>query len=118
MPFPGSDDAKVEVNVSIDPRDIEFRFDDGRWTGLIDVWTAEYSKQGRYIRGFLKTFQENWKDPTYRSIMQNGLSVTNYVSVKRDALELRVVVRDGLSGELGSVRIPLRELSEQRTAPD
>jgi VWFA-related protein len=114
-PFRGSRDEKLEVEVSINPHELEFRPERDRWVGLIDVWTGEYSRTGRYVRGFLKTVQENWKDPTYRSTIENGLSITNYVSVRPDAQELRVVVRDGLSGSLGSVRIPLRELSARRT---
>ncbi len=117
-PFRGSRGEKMEVEVSVDPRDLEFEHMNGRWTGSFDVWAAQYSKQGRSVGAVLKTVSEKWKDATYQGIMQNGLTITNYESIKPESQELRVVVRDGLSGSIGSVRIPLHELSEQRPAHD
>lgn len=117
-PFRDSHAEELEVKVSVDGHDLRFQQANGRWTGSVDVWMGQYSSQGRSLRAVLKTGSGNWNDEEYRQVLQHGLTITSHQRINLEAQELRVVVRDGLSGELGSVRIPLRELSEQRTAPD
>jgi VWFA-related protein len=100
---------KIEINLSPDLNDLTFQQMNGRWTGLLDVLAGQYSKEGRSLGGTTKTVAENMTNATYQEVMRKGLTMTFYQDVARRAEELRVVVRDGLSGSTGSVKIPLRQ---------
>jgi hypothetical protein len=50
---------------------------------------------------------ENLTNATYQEIMRKGLTITFYQDRARRAEEVRVAVRDGLSGSTGSVKITL-----------
>jgi VWFA-related protein len=100
---------KLEIDVSPDLNDLTFQQVNGRWTGLFDVLVGQYSKQDKSLRGITKTVAENLTNATYQEIMRKGLTITYYQDVARRAEELRVVVRDGLSGSTGSVKIPLHQ---------
>jgi hypothetical protein len=107
-PFKGPTGAhKLEIDVSPDLKDLVFQQVNGRWRGLFDVLAGQYSKQGKSLGGSTKSLSENITNATYQEIMRKGLTITFYQDVARRAEEVRVVVRDGLSGSTGSVNIPL-----------
>jgi VWFA-related protein len=109
-PFTGPTGAhKLEIDISPDLSDLTFQQVNGRWIGLFDVLAAQYSKQGKLLGEITKTVSENLTNATYQEVMRKGLTLTYYQGVARRAEELRVVVRDGLSGSTGSVNIPLHQ---------
>ena len=109
-PFKGPTGAhKLEIDISPDLNDLVFQQVNGRWTGLFDVLAGQYSKQGKSLGGTTKSLSENLTNATYQEIMRKGLTMTFYQDVARRAEEVRVVVRDGLSGSTGSVKIPLHQ---------
>jgi hypothetical protein len=120
-PFKSTVGEQLKITVSVDPHDLAFDLVNGRWTGLFDVWAAQYSQQGKPLGAILKTASWNLKEEDYQQVMREGLSLTFNEMVKRGAEELRVVVRDAPSGSLGSVKVPLRKLVEEsrnsRAAP-
>jgi len=108
-PFKGATGGyKLQIDISADVKDLAFEHVNDRWRGLIDVLAGQYSKEGKSLGGTTKTLSLNMTDPTYREVMTNGLTIGLYQDVARGAEELRVVVRDGLSGATGSVKIPVR----------
>ena len=98
---------KIEINVSPDLNDLTFQQVNGRWTGLLDVLAGQYSKQGRSLGGTTKTIEQDMTNATYQEVMRKGLVIGFYQDVAKPAEEVRVVVRDGLTGSTGSVKIPL-----------
>jgi VWFA-related protein len=107
-PFTGPRGAhKLEIDISPDLSDLVFQQVNGRWRGLFDVLAGQYSKQGKSLGGTTKSLSENITNATYQEILRKGLTITFYQDVAGRAEELRVVVRDGLSGSTGSVKIPL-----------
>jgi VWFA-related protein len=100
---------KLQIDISPDLNDLAFRQANGRWKGLFDVLAGQYSKQGKSLGGSTKSLSEDITNATYQEIMRKGLTITFYQDLARRAEELRVVVRDGLSGSTGSVKIPLHQ---------
>jgi len=109
-PFTGPRGAhKLQIDISPDLNDLAFQQRNGRWRGLFDVLAGQYSNQGKSLGGSTKSLSENITNATYQEILKKGLTITFYQDVARRADEVRVVVRDGLSGLTGSVKIPLRQ---------
>ena len=107
-PFKGPTGAhKLEIDISPDLNDLVFQQVNGRWIGLFDVLAGQYSKEGKSLGGTRKTLSENLTNATYQEIMRKGLTITFYQDLARRAEEVRVAVRDGLSGSTGSVKITL-----------
>jgi len=107
-PFKGPRGAhKLQIDISPDLKDLAFQPVNGRWRGLFDVLAGQYSNQGKSLGGSTKSLSENINKATYQEILKKGLTITFYQDVAGRADEVRVVVRDGLSGLTGSVNIPL-----------
>ena len=107
-PFKGPRGAhKLQIDISPDLKDLAFQPVNGRWRGLFDVLAGQYSNQGKSLGGSTKSLSENITKATYQEILKKGLTITFYQDVAGRADEVRVVVRDGLSGLTGSVNIPL-----------
>ncbi len=101
----------VEVAVNVDGKDLTFRPTKGLWSVHFDTWRGQYTNSGASLEGISKRTSADLRPGTYQKIMtEGGVSLTFKEKIKPGAQELRVVVRDGSSGSIGSVRIPLEKL--------
>jgi len=117
-PLGGAGDAVVEVAVNIDAKDLTFQPAQGLWSVRFDAWLGQYTNTGASLEGISKNLSADLKQDDYQKIMKQGvLSLTINEKIKPGAEELRVVVRDGLSGSIGSVRIPLDQLIVEASPP-
>jgi VWFA-related protein len=108
QPYEADNGPHCRVTVHIEVRGLDFWQDKGLRHVSFQTWVGQYSSRGSSVGGILKTVSADLKENEYQKFLsQGGLNLTLDQRVKHDAKELRVVVRDGTSGALGSVRIPL-----------
>jgi VWFA-related protein len=105
---PGGHQLKVEIRVS--PDQMHFEQNGDRWTDSVEVVWVELSADGHFLARGAHTLAVKPAQTGYDDILRDGLSFSEHVSVKSDAVEMRLVVRDAGSGATGSVNIPLTGL--------
>jgi VWFA-related protein len=87
-----------------DAKDLSFTQDtDGLRTMMVDVAAVTFDADGHQVDGTDKTWRFRFTQATYEEILKKGLVYSMHVPVKTaGAYQMRVVLRDYLTGELGS----------------
>jgi VWFA-related protein len=106
---PSGHQLKVDIHVSSDQMHFEKNAD--RWTDSIEIAWAELSADGRIVARGGHTLALKPGQNGYAEIQRDGLSFSEHVSVKNDAVEMRLLVRDNGSGATGSINIPVSQLN-------
>jgi VWFA-related protein len=102
----------MEVVVNVDVKDLTFQPAQALRSVRFDTWLGQYTNSGARLKATSKNFSADLTEDAYQKVLKQGaLSLTFHEKTKPRAEEVRVVVRDALSGSIGSVRIPLEELS-------
>jgi len=108
---PGGHQLKVEIRVS--PDQMHFEHNADRWIDSIEIVWAELSADGRIVARGSHTLSLKPGQNGYDEIQRDGLSFSEHVGVKNEAVEMRLLVRDTGSGATGSVNIPVSRLIEK-----
>ena len=102
---PGPRHVKVEVRV--DPDQIHFNLDAGKWNDNVEIAWIELNSKGADIGHGEKTLAMNYPDAEHDKVLREGLTFANTIGLMDDCVELRLVARDDSTGAIGSVNIPL-----------
>lgn len=103
--------SRLKIEVHLDARDITLEPHGDRWTGELNVLVAELSADGHNLKGISQNYGLNLKRETYEVLQKQGFVFRDSLDVLPGGERVRVVVRDGLSENTGSVSIPLAKLS-------
>jgi VWFA-related protein len=105
-----ANERELTVNVRVDPAQMHFETTgEGRMDSLEVVW-AGISADGRVLERDSDRITLQPEQNGYDEIQHSGFSFTQRFLLRKDAVELRLVVRDSGSGAIGSVNVPLLRL--------
>ncbi len=103
-----SDTLKMEL--AFDIGQLEFRQDkEGFWNAVMDTAFVELDERGKIMASTLRPFPLHLDTDTYERLLKEGLTYTNEMLVVPGATQFRVILRDGTTGKIGSVDIPLAQ---------
>jgi len=99
-----------QVEVTVDPSELQLVQKNGRRTGSLDL--AVVPDVEHRIKGLQQTIRINLTQAGYLKALAGGITVGNPVKVtdikgKLLAKDLRVILMDATSGKVGSVRVPI-----------
>ena len=101
----------VEVIVQLDPRTVSFRQLDGRWRAQLDMAFVQKDVHGIQIgEGGMDNLTIALTDENYQKVVSQGLLHRYRGRRETAAATLRVVVRDGTTGAVGSVTVPFAQV--------
>jgi len=103
-------DRQMKVDIRVSPDQMHFTQDGDRWTDSIEVVWVGMSADGRMVEHGQHAFTVRPPQKSYDEIMRDGLPFSEHISVSKESVEMRLVVRDAGSGATGSVNIPLTGL--------
>jgi VWFA-related protein len=101
---------KVKVEVRVDPDQLHFDLNAGHWTDNVEVAWVELDSSGNDLGHGSKTLNLNFPDEMHDKTLKEGLTFANTIGLMDACVELRLVARDGGTGALGSVNIPLTRI--------
>jgi len=105
-----------EVRVVIDAGVLTLLHKEDRWTGKIDVSMVQKDEEGALYDREDQNIVPNVPAKTYRDMLDHGFTYNHTFSRIPNATQLRVVVHDQGSGNLGSVTVPLRSCEATATS--
>jgi VWFA-related protein len=115
MDAPGPRQVKVEVRV--DPDQMRFALNAGKWDDNVEIAWVELDSQGNDVGHSAKTLTLNYPDEQHDKVLREGLVFKSTIQIVDTCVELRLVARDGGTGAIGSLNIPLtRIFTKPRTA--
>lgn len=101
---------QIRAQIRVDGTQLHFEPNGNRWTDSLEVLWVELTADGRIVGRGGNTLGLKPPKGGYDEILAKGLNFTERVSVKNEAVEVRLVVRDIGSGAIGSVNIPVSQV--------
>ncbi len=98
---------QLNLKITLDPNQLRFRLQDGRWTDNITEYSAQFNSEGRQLSTNSQTINLKPSPDAYKLLLFKGLSFTETVPIENNSTELRLVLRDAGNGVIGSVIIPM-----------
>jgi len=78
-------------------------------TGRTDEVADLRAPDGRVLANTSETLSMNLTRETYRKVMQTGVVLTKIVELNADAYQIRLLIYDRVTGNMGSVYIPVKK---------
>ncbi len=103
-----SKDDRLTLTLRLHAPDVTLRPAGGRWRGQLDVWFVQLGPGDALLDTDSRTADLSLTPADHQRIMRaNEIVLMERVKPKEGAVLLRILVRDLVSGALGSVSIPL-----------
>jgi VWFA-related protein len=105
--------TKLAFSVSVEARDLTLEQQGQKWVGGVDAIFVQLTADGRLIDTDTTEVKMDLDEERFRQIKKEGLVIHKTVEWKPGAVTVRVVVRDALSGSIGSLAVPLDQFAGQ-----
>lgn len=106
-PIAGHPD-QVECLLHIAPENIDFQPRGDRWAATLEILLLNRDGDEHPFRGREDRMALQLTDENYRKVMRTGINYRQILELQFGGTEIRVVVRDGVSGAIGSVTALLK----------
>ncbi len=108
MDAPGPRQVKVEVRV--DPDQMHFDLNAGKWDDNVEIAWVELDAAGNDVGHSSKTLTLNYPDEQHDKVLREGFVFKGAIQLVDSCVEMRLVARDGGTGAIGSLNIPLTRI--------
>jgi len=98
---------KLNLRVNVDANQLRFNKVDGKYKGNIDAVYLQLGPAETVVAADPLTYKLDLAEKDYQTIMEHGYELKAPISIRPTTKTLRVFVRDGASGTMGSVTIPV-----------
>jgi len=109
-PVDASGVRKLKVQTKLDPAQLRLEENSGIWTDKLDVAWAEFDSMGNSLGTVTQSISIKLGKERRETIAREGIIFSETVDLRDGAVEARLAVRDGASGAIGSVNIPLTRM--------
>ena len=107
-----TDPGMLTTQVHLELHEIGMQEQGDRWMGTVESVFLQMDGRGRIVQADDRTFHPEFDGKTYAEALRVGISDSRQVKLLPNAVELCVVVRDPVSGRMGSIYIPLGASAE------
>ena len=98
---------KISLAVGFDPREFNFQQANGHWTDNMDTVYIQLDNKGAIAKALDETLHLDFDDAKYNMLVKNGVRFPKEVQIVPNAVELRVILRDASTGNIGDTTVPL-----------
>lgn len=105
-------DGALDLALTINPETFMLEPKQDHWVGGLDVYVAQCDTQGKELVTTRDSLELDLTSARYAVRREKWLAYTKTVQLKPEAIRLKVIVQDKLTGALGSVHIPLGRFKE------
>jgi VWFA-related protein len=108
---------QLKVKVTLDATQLRFQQQGERRTDSLSETWAEFSAVGQQVGEISKTIDLSRSQDDYKKLLRDGFTYSKTLVLAKDAVEVRLILRDTGNGAIGSVIIPLTKLFPANSAP-
>jgi hypothetical protein len=111
---PSRQQDAVTLRIRVDPAGLGLLHQDGRWKGSVDLATQFATAKG--VSSFVINDQPvelDMSDESYEAACHDGLIFPRMMNIPAGADRVKVYVRSGITGRVGSVTVLLRDIPEK-----
>jgi VWFA-related protein len=101
--------AALSATVFFDPHALQFVPQGEGFTETVFLLFAQLNSQRKIVNAIQQKFPLNLSSAQFAALMQKQVEYAQAIVLQPQASELRVVLCDGNSGEVGSVDVPLKK---------
>jgi len=101
-----------DLSLAINPETFSLEQKQDHWVGGLDVYVSQCDTQGKELETTRDAIDLKLTAGHYAKRQENWLALTKSVRPKPEAIQLKVIVQDRLTGALGSVHIPLSKFKK------
>jgi len=101
---------QISVNIGVDSSRLRFKQVDGTWADDVQVIWVQFGADGKPASARSQSLTVNLSPEEYSQSQHGDVKITREVSLKTEAVKLRIVVRDIATGAIGSVDVPLQKV--------
>ena len=98
---------RLKLNITADAHNLTFQDKKGGKAASLDFIFAQLDTEGKVVSDVRHTVSLGVAEKGIDVVMERGLSMNDLLEVTPGATQLRLVVRDTASGNMGSVTVPL-----------
>ena len=99
------DGQHYRLAVRIDPGAIGLETTNGKWSGELTVAVAQLLAARDFVRGLDRTLPLGGDDRERQHLLTDGVQFSETLNLRPDTRQVRIVVRDLVTGSIGSVFI-------------
>jgi hypothetical protein len=104
---------RIRIQVTLQPDSLSFKKEDGRRRGEMEVFFSfRWNGDERPGNPDYRKVALNLTERSYETAVKNGLAFSRTLTVPSKANEVRVLVRNPVSGNIGTLTIPLGEIRQ------
>jgi VWFA-related protein len=96
--------AQYQLAIRLDPSALAFRSDNGTWSGEVDVAVAQVLGNREFVRDD-QALPLSGDDAARERLLAEGVRLTRSLDLRPDARQVRIIVRDAVTGTIGSLFI-------------
>ena len=101
---------QLKVHLRIEADRLRFAQENGGWAASMQLIWTQFAADGRMVDSTTQPVSLNLPQKSYEQVERSGLPLTGGLAIKDDAVTLRLVCRDTVSGLMGSLNLPLKAL--------
>jgi len=106
--------ARLDLELELDPRDVRLEQKEGIWQGAVDICLVQIGPRDRHLQTLTHIANLTLSPQTHERVFrEKSLVLVERLDRLREAVLLRILVRDIASGALGSVSIPVSRIVER-----
>ena len=100
----------VVAQINVSGKDLSLELKNGAWEGQLQLLMVQRMEDGRVVGSSGEVLDIAIPDQAIERVRSDGLNITRKMQLAARVDELRVAVRDGSSGAVGSVTVPMKRL--------
>jgi hypothetical protein len=107
-PVPGQPRGTLRIQTILDPATISLKEKENHWDGKFEELFLQMNAEGKAIARISSSKQFQLNAEQHQRFEREGLAYSQIIPLENGTAKVRAVIRDSLTGQVGSLTMPLK----------
>lgn len=99
---------ELDFQIGVDVAQLLLEHSGGHWKGSVDLVFLQRDETGQALAAEKKRIDLDFSDAQYQAMLSSGAIFERHLTINAGAKDVRAILRDATSGQVGSVTVPLK----------